>query len=78
MNHWFSLLLICFQDFALEAKTLIDKCDGTCTRELHEICGSDGLTYATPCLLDYQACRDKVKGNKPVTLLHEGKCAKGK
>ena len=48
------------------------------TRELNEICGSDGLTYATPCLLDYQACRNKVEGNKPVTLLYEGKCAEGK
>ncbi|RLN20083.1 hypothetical protein BBO99_00005481 [Phytophthora kernoviae] len=46
-----------------------EKCNPMCERVYDPICGSDGITYANKCLLEYAACR-----NPSVRAFGEGKC----
>ncbi|TMW58853.1 hypothetical protein Poli38472_006998 [Pythium oligandrum] len=46
------------------------KCNAFCDRVYEPVCGSNGITYANHCLLDYATCQ-----NPRVKLLGEGKCA---
>lgn len=37
---------------------------------LKQVCGSDGKTYDSECILNYEAC----KNNKTITIQSEGHC----
>ncbi|CAK1555563.1 unnamed protein product [Leptosia nina] len=42
-----------------------------CTDELNPMCGTNGLTYSNPCMLN---CAKKQSISKSLDLLHEGEC----
>ncbi|XP_026994651.1 serine protease inhibitor Kazal-type 1-like [Tachysurus fulvidraco] len=42
----------------------------TCTREFDPVCGDDGETYSTECVL----CAENKKRNQHVKVMHKGKC----
>ena len=46
------------------------KCIPFCTREYNPQCGSDGKTYANPCMMRYATCRSNGK----ITLAKPGRC----
>lgn len=46
-----------------------EKCNPMCERVYDPICGSDGVTYANPCLLEYAGCR-----NPSIQPFGAGKC----
>lgn len=46
-----------------------EKCNPMCERVYDPICGSDGITYANSCLLEYAECR-----NPNVKVFGAGKC----
>ncbi|GMF48050.1 unnamed protein product [Phytophthora fragariaefolia] len=46
-----------------------EKCNPMCERIYDPICGSDGITYANPCLLEYAECR-----NPSIKPFGTGKC----
>ncbi|XP_049876398.1 serine protease inhibitor dipetalogastin-like [Pectinophora gossypiella] len=46
------------------------KLNCACTRELNEMCGTDGFTYSNPCLL-----RCAIKTFHDVELSHKGRCS---
>ncbi|KAF1326035.1 Kazal-type serine protease inhibitor, partial [Globisporangium splendens] len=49
--------------------TVKTKCNPICARVYEPVCGSNSVTYANQCLLDYAACK-----NPCVTKLSNGKC----
>ncbi|KAF1317650.1 Kazal-type serine protease inhibitor, partial [Globisporangium splendens] len=51
------------------ATTVKTKCNPICARVCEPVCGSNSVTYANQCLLDYAACK-----NPRVTKLSNGKC----
>ena len=38
------------------------------------VCGSDDVTYANKCGLNYAACKAEEMGLEPITLAHEREC----
>jgi len=46
------------------------ECHTWCTKELIEVCGSDGKTYDNGCLLNVEACLKK----ETITVVKVGKC----
>ena len=49
-------------------------CFRICTREYAPVCGTDGKTYSTECMMKLLVCE---KGSN-VTLKHRGECSSGK
>lgn len=43
-----------------------------CSRSPGKVCGSDGKTYDSECLLKVEACKKK----SPVNMAHDGPCGK--
>jgi len=41
-----------------------------CTKEFAPVCGSDGKTYSTECVMNAYSCRKGLN----ITVLHPGKC----
>ncbi|KAL7886382.1 hypothetical protein AOLI_G00066770 [Acnodon oligacanthus] len=41
-----------------------------CTREFDPVCGDDGLTYSTECVL----CMENKNRNHKVKIVHKGRC----
>ena len=48
-------------------------CDRVCTREYAPVCGTDGKTYSTECIMMYSVCKDASS----VVMKHPGKCGEG-
>ena len=42
------------------------------------VCGSNGLTYSTPCKLEEASCKAKRKGLSPIKTLHNGRCRRSR
>ncbi|TYZ58605.1 hypothetical protein PybrP1_011434, partial [[Pythium] brassicae (nom. inval.)] len=51
--------------------TVATKCNPICAKVYEPVCGSNAVTYANQCLLDYAACRDPR-----VMKMNDGKCPK--
>merc|ERR1712142_160492 len=49
-------------------------CRGICPLILMPVCGSNGVTYANRCVLNYEACKAEEMGMEPITLAHEREC----
>jgi len=56
--------------------TPISDCNEFCTREYRPLCGTDGVTYDNPCLLEHEAC--KYKPDLRMAYLGKCKTEKGK
>ncbi|XP_062873268.1 trypsin inhibitor ClTI-1-like [Trichomycterus rosablanca] len=48
--------------------------DLKCTREYDPVCGDDGVTYTTECVL----CLENKTRNQHVKVMHKGECEKSK
>ena len=46
------------------------ECPQHCTKEYDPVCGSDGITYPTLCLLNWHAC----KTGQDITKVSDGPC----
>ncbi|KAG9272776.1 trypsin inhibitor ClTI-1 isoform X1 [Astyanax mexicanus] len=44
--------------------------DLKCTREFDPVCGDDGITYSTECVL----CLENRNRNQHVKVMHQGPC----
>ncbi|CAB3401139.1 unnamed protein product [Caenorhabditis bovis] len=59
---------------------LIKDYDGECCREtdcaltFSPVCDSNGITHANECIMRHQACIQKKKFNKEVTIAYQGQC----
>ncbi|KAG3108215.1 hypothetical protein PI124_g12437 [Phytophthora idaei] len=53
----------------IDSPATAEKCNPMCDRVYDPICGSDGITYANLCLLEYAECR-----NPNVKVFGPGKC----
>ncbi|KAF4147611.1 Kazal-type serine protease inhibitor domain [Phytophthora infestans] len=53
----------------IDAPLTAEKCNPMCERVYDPVCGSDGITYANLCLLEYAECR-----NPNVKMFGPGKC----
>ena len=56
-----------------ESKPVCDCEHIVCTREYHPVCGADGQTYPTKCMMDLLTC----EANKLVSVDYEGECRQG-
>ncbi|KAK8723645.1 hypothetical protein OTU49_011477 [Cherax quadricarinatus] len=54
--------------------TTASSCPEQCVRVYTPVCGSDGLTYNNPCLLEIANCKNKEAGGSGVVLVSEGAC----
>ena len=65
-----------FGKCARNPKTGVNECScfRICTREYDPVCGTDGKTYSTECMMKLLVCE---KGSD-VTLKHRGECSPGK
>ncbi|XP_062331899.1 trypsin inhibitor ClTI-1-like [Osmerus eperlanus] len=70
-------LLLSLSVFAVDETNLearepqCDKYDATmCSKEFDPVCGSDGLTYSTECIL----CQNNMAKNLHVMVVHSGMC----
>jgi len=50
--------------------TNISDCNKKCNKAVHEICGTDGVTYNNSCFLSQASC----VSNGLISQAHEGKC----
>uniref|UniRef100_A0AAR2J1I9 Kazal-like domain-containing protein n=1 Tax=Pygocentrus nattereri TaxID=42514 RepID=A0AAR2J1I9_PYGNA len=48
----------------------VANCDKSCTREFDPVCGDDGNTYSTECVL----CMENKNRNHHVKIMHKGRC----
>ncbi|XP_036423794.1 serine protease inhibitor Kazal-type 1 [Colossoma macropomum] len=44
--------------------------NSVCTREFDPVCGDDGNTYSTECVL----CMENKNRNQHVKIMHKGRC----
>jgi len=51
-----------------------NNCNIACTREYDPVCGSDGNTYSTACVMRAQACEKGIK----LRVIHRGCCLKSR
>ncbi|KAK8723646.1 hypothetical protein OTU49_011477 [Cherax quadricarinatus] len=58
----------------VDAPVTASSCPEHCTRIYSPLCGSDGLTYNNPCLLEIANCKNKEAGGSGVVVVSEGAC----
>ena len=49
-------------------------CQNFCGQVYRPICGSDGDTYSSECMLNFRNCLALNRGEDQVQIVHSGKC----
>merc|ERR1712241_98417 len=50
------------------------QCENFCGQVFRPVCGSDGQTYSSNCILKFTNCLASNRGEKQVQIAHYGKC----
>ena len=58
----------------LLGETTTSRCPVYCNRMYMPVCGSDGKTYSTECMLRFDKCNIREKSG--LTMVSEGECVK--
>ena len=56
----------------LKTESSADDCPKACQRNIKNVCGSDGKTYANDCVLRMARCKEG--GNASLTKANDGPC----